>query len=167
MVTPIHWRLVLPLIYGLRAELVVHANLARKLFSQIKPLAFQTATHYALRRISRDNVETSWSDAQVTTAGDIKPYTFTVKEGLMIERRQMLVEVPPVSVYRAYTGLGGDRGWLYMDWAWEIRCWLGERVGGVGLRRGRRSHDKCEWGGSLGLGRVGAIEPGRRMCVRR
>ena len=32
MVTPIHWRIVLPLIEGLRAKLVVHDDLAKKLF---------------------------------------------------------------------------------------------------------------------------------------
>ncbi|MCK7481807.1 MAG: DUF2867 domain-containing protein [Candidatus Moduliflexus flocculans] len=50
----------------------------RELFPQIKPIDFRTAVHLALGRIQRDNVETSWSDALVTTAGDIKPYTFTV-----------------------------------------------------------------------------------------
>ena len=166
MVTPIHWRLVLPLIDGLRAELVVHDDLAKELFPQIKPLDFQTATHLALRRIRRDNVETSWSDALVTTAGDIKPYTFTVEEGLMVERRQVLVDVAPESVYRAYTGLGGDRGWLYMDWAWVIRGWLDKLVGGVGLRRGRRHPDEIWPGESLDFWRVEALEKNRLMRLR-
>jgi len=166
MVTPIHWRLVLPLIDGLRAELVVHDDLAKELFPQIKPLDFQTATHLALRRIMRDNVETSWSDALVTTAGDIKPYTFTVEEGLMVERRQVLVDVNPESVYRAYTGLGGDRGWLYMDWAWVIRGWLDKLVGGVGLRRGRRHPDEIWAGESLDFWRVEALEENRLMRLR-
>jgi uncharacterized protein YbjT (DUF2867 family) len=166
MVTPIHWRLVLPLIDGLRAELVVNDDLAKKLFPQIKPLDFQTATHLALRRIKRDNVETSWSDALVTTAGDIKPYIFTVEEGLMVERRQVVVDVAPEAVYRAFTGLGGDRGWLYMDWAWVIRGWLDKLVGGVGLRRGRRHPDVIWAGESLDFWRVEALEQNRLMRLR-
>jgi uncharacterized protein YbjT (DUF2867 family) len=166
MVTPIHWRVVLPLIEGLRAKLVVHDDLAKKLFPQIKPLDFQTATHLALRRVMRDKVETSWSDALVTTAGDIKPYTFTVEEGLMIEKRQVVVDVPPEAVFRAYTGLGGDRGWLYMDWAWYIRGWLDKLVGGVGLRRGRRHPDEIWSGESLDFWRVEEITPNRLMRLR-
>ena len=108
----------------------------------------------ALRRIKIDKVETSWSDALVTTAGDVKPYTFTVEEGLMIEKRQMLVELPPEPIFRAYTGLGGDRGWLYMDWAWAIRGWLDKLVGGVGLRRGRRHPDEIWTGESLDFWRL-------------
>ena len=166
MVTPIHWRIVLPLIEGLRAKLVVHDELAKKLFPQIKPLDFQTATYLALRRIRIDKVETSWSDALVTTAGDVKPYTFKVEEGLMIERRQVLVDLPPDAVFRAYTGLGGDRGWLYMDWAWEVRGWLDKLVGGVGLRRGRRHPDEIHAGESLDFWRVEALEPDRLMRLR-
>lgn len=166
MVTPIHWRIVLPLIEGLRAKLVVHDDLAKKLFPQIKPLDFQTATYLALRRVKIDKVETSWSDALVTTAGDVKPYTFTVEEGLMIEKRQVMVELPPEPIFQAYTGLGGDRGWLYMDWAWAIRGWLDKLVGGVGLRRGRRHPDEIWTGESLDFWRVEEIEPNRMMRLR-
>jgi len=166
MVTPIHWRIVLPLIEGLRAKLVVNDDLAKKLFPQIKPIDFQTATYLALRRVRIDKVETSWSDALVTTAGDVKPYTFTVEEGLMIERRQVMVDLPSDALFRAYTGLGGERGWLYMDWAWAVRGWLDKLVGGVGLRRGRRHPDEIFVGESLDFWRVEALEPNRLMRLR-
>src|SRR5512138_188522 len=63
MVTPIHWRVVLPLIEGLRARLVVHDDEARTLFPNIRPLDFRRALHEALGRVLSDVVETSWSDA--------------------------------------------------------------------------------------------------------
>lgn len=166
MITPIHWRLALPLIDGLRAELIVNDNLAKKLFPHITPLDFQDATHFALLRVKKDKVETSWADALVTTAGDIEPYTFSVEQGLMIERRQAIVEVSPDAVFRSYTGIGGDRGWLYMDWIWVIRGWLDKLVGGPGLRRGRRHPDEINVGESLDFWRVEAIEPGRLMRLR-
>ena len=28
----------------------------------------------------------------------------------------------PEEIYRTFTGLGGETGWLYMDWAWRVRC---------------------------------------------
>lgn len=166
MVTPIHWRVVLPLIEGLRGQAVVHGDVAERLFPQVEPLDFQTAVRLALGRIQRDDVETSWSDALVTTAGDTKPYTFSVEEGLMIERRQVRLDLPPEAVFRAYTGIGGERGWLYMDWAWEIRGWLDKLVGGVGLRRGRRHPDEIYAGESLDFWRVEALEPNRLLRLR-
>lgn len=166
MFTPVHQRVVLPLIEGLRGQAVVHGDLAKRLFPQIEPLDFATAVHLALGRIQTDNVETSWSDALVTTAGDIKPYTFSVEGGMMVERRQALLDLPPEVVFRAYAGIGGERGWLYMDWAWTLRGWLDKLIGGVGLRRGRRHPDEIYAGESLDFWRVEALEPGRLMRLR-
>ena len=166
MVTPIHWRSVLPLIEGLRAQLIVHDDAARKIFPNIKPIDFQTAVHLALGRIQRDNVETSWSDALVTAMGDVKPYTFKVEEGMMLERRARLLDLPANSVFRAYTGIGGTRGWLYMDWAWALRGWFDKVIGGVGIRRGRRHPDDIRAGESLDFWRVEAVEQDRLLLLR-
>jgi uncharacterized protein YbjT (DUF2867 family) len=166
MVTPIHWRVVAPLIEGLRAKLVVRDDTARKLFPQIKPLKFQSAVHFALGRIQRDNVETSWSDALVTAMGDIKPYQLTVEEGMYIERRQTLLDLKPEAVFRAYTGIGGERGWLYWDWSWAVRGWLDKAIGGVGLRRGRRHPDEIHTGEALDFWRVEAVKKNRLMRLR-
>jgi uncharacterized protein YbjT (DUF2867 family) len=166
MVTPIHWRLVLPLIEGLRAQLIVRNEAAKKLFPQIKPIDFKTAVHLALGRIQRDNVETSWADALVTTAGDIKPYTFTVEDGMYIETRQALLDLSPEAVFRSYMGIGGERGWMYMDWAWGIRGWMDKAVGGVGLRRGRRHPDEVRVGEALDFWRVEQVEPNRLLRLR-
>jgi hypothetical protein len=166
MVTPVHWRLVLPLIEGLRARLIVRDEAARKLFPQVNPIDFRTAVHLALGRIQRDNVETSWSDALVTTAGDIKPYQFRVEDGMFIETRQALLDLPPETVYRSYMGIGGERGWLYMDWAWGIRGWMDKAVGGVGLRRGRRHPDEVRVGEALDFWRVEEVQPNRLLRLR-
>jgi uncharacterized protein YbjT (DUF2867 family) len=166
MVTPIHWRVVLPLIEGLRARLIVRDGTAKQLFPQIKPIDFPTAVHLALGRILRDNVETSWSDALVTVAGDVKPYQFSVEEGMYVEKRQQLLDLPPRDVFRSYTGIGGERGWLYMDWSWAMRGWMDKAVGGVGLRRGRRHPDDIRAGESLDFWRVEEMKPDRMMRLR-
>jgi len=166
MVTPIHWRVVLPLIEGLRARLIVRDGAAKKLFPQIKPINFQTAVHLALGRILRDNVETSWSDALVTVAGDVKPYQFAVEEGMFVEKRQKLLDLSPADVFRSYTGIGGERGWLYMDWSWAMRGWLDKAVGGVGLRRGRRHPDDIRAGESLDFWRVEEVQKDRLLRLR-
>jgi uncharacterized protein YbjT (DUF2867 family) len=163
MVTPIHWRVVAPLIEGLRASLIVRDDTAKKLFPRIQPIDFQTAAHLALGRIQRDNVETSWSDALVTSMGDFKPYQFIVEEGMFIERRQTLLDLKPESVFRAYMGIGGERGWLYMDWAWALRGWMDKVIGGVGLRRGRRHPDELHVGESLDFWRVETVEKNTRL----
>ncbi len=166
MITPIQWNVILPLIEGLNAEIIVRDDLARQLFPQIKPLDFQTALHLALGRVQSDTVETSWSDALVTVQGDVRPVKLTTIEGMVFEQRNLKVALPADLVFRAYTGLGGDRGWLYLNWAWEVRGWIDKLFGGVGLRRGRRHPDEIWVGESLDFWRVEAIEPGRLIRLR-
>jgi hypothetical protein len=166
MLTPVHWRVLLPLIEGLCSEAVVHDNLAREFFPHIQPMDFQTALHQALGRLADDAVETSWSDALVLTQGDVRPYTLTTTEGMMLERRRLVLDLPPGPIYRAYTGLGGERGWLYLNWTWLIRGWMDKLIGGVGLRRGRRSPDDLRVGEALDFWRVEAVEPERLMRLR-
>jgi uncharacterized protein YbjT (DUF2867 family) len=166
MVTPVHWRTVLPLIEGLHAESVVHDDLAQRLFPDIQPIGFRTAVHLALGRVAHDEVETSWADALVTSAGDVKPYELTEEEGMMIDRRQLLVDLPTEQLFRAYVGLGGQRGWLYLNWTWAIRGWFDKLVGGVGLRRGRRDPEWVRVGEALDFWRVEAVEPDHLLRLR-
>ena len=166
MLTPIHWSIILPLIEGLHAESLVQDDLARKLFPEIEPLDFQTAVHEALERVQSEAVETSWSDALVMVQGDAKPVKLTTVEGMMIERRSRRLNLPPGVVFSSYTGLGGDRGWLYLNWTWQVRGWADKLVGGVGLRRGRRHPDDLRVGESLDFWRVEEIKPERLLRLR-
>lgn len=166
MVTPVSYQTVLPLIEGLHIESLVRDDLARKLFPQIEPLDFQTAVRYALAKIESGEVETSWSDALVTSAGDVKPYQFKLEEGMFMEKRQALTNLPAQAIFRSFTGIGGERGWMYMDWAWAIRGWMDKAVGGVGLRRGRRHPDEIRAGESLDFWRVETLAPGQCMRLR-
>ncbi len=166
MVTPIHWRVVLPLIQGLHAESVVRDNSARRFFPRVRPLDFPTAVRSALGHLQSDEVETSWSDALVTAMGDSRPVMLTAAEGLMFERRTVRLAVPSAVVFRAFAGLGGDRGWLYLNWVWQLRGWIDKLVGGVGLRRGRRHPDELRLGESLDFWRVEALDPGALVRLR-
>jgi hypothetical protein len=166
MVTPIHWKVVLPLIEGLYTESVVRSDAAGRLFPFIYPMNFQSALRLALGRVQSDTVETSWSDSLVVSQGDVRPVTLSGKEGMLFERRQLLLDLSPRQFFASAIGLGGKRGWLYMNWAWEIRGWIDKLIGGVGLRRGRRHPDDLRVGESLDFWRVEAVEPDRLIRLR-
>jgi len=165
-VTPIPAEIAKPLIQGLRNELIVREDTAQRLFPNIHPIDYQTAVQRALARLDASQVETIWSDALASSQGDITPVTLTTQDGMIIEQRQQLVDAPPTAVYRAYTGLGGQRGWPYFDWAWRIRGMMDRMVGGVGLRRGRRDPDEVRVGDALDFWRVEAVEPNRLLRLR-
>jgi uncharacterized protein YbjT (DUF2867 family) len=166
LVTPIPAAIARPLIAGLRNENIVREPSARQLFPQIEPVDYRTAVSRALAKLDASEVETAWSDALSTSQGDIPPVILTTYEGMILEHRQLVVQAPPERVYRIFTGLGGQRGWLYMNWAWWIRGMFDRLIGGVGLRRGRRDADDLRVGDALDFWRVEALEPGQRLLLR-
>jgi len=165
-VTPIPAAIARPLIAGLRNEIVVRDDVARRLFPAIQPLDYRTAVTLALEKLRADKVETAWSDALSTSQADATPVKLTTHEGMIIEHRQIAVDAPAEAIFRAFTRLGGPRGWLYMNWAWRIRGAMDRLCGGVGLRRGRRDADSVRVGEALDFWRVEAVEPGHLMRLR-
>jgi len=92
--------------------------------------------------------------------------TLITGEGMIIERRQRTVSAPTDAVYRSFARLGGERGWLYMDWAWQLRGMVDRVFGGVGMRRGRRDPEDLRVGDALDFWRVEMVEPGRLIRLR-
>jgi len=166
LVTPIPAAIAQPLIEGLRNEVIVHDDSAKQLFPSIHPVSSSEAVQAALDKLEAAAVETSWNDALVTSQPDMPPVVLTTQEGMILEQRQMLVPAPPETVYRSFTGLGGQRGWLYWNWAWRLRGWLDWLVGGVGFRGGRRDPEDVRTGDAVDFWRAEAVEPGRLLRLR-
>ena len=166
LVTPIPARIARPLIDGLRNEVVVRDTEAHDLFPQLKPMDYRSAVVLALADLEARHVETSWSDALVSSQGDIVPVVLTTQEGMIIERRQQMLTVSPNMVYKMISRLGGQTGWLYLNWTWQLRGWIDRFVGGVGLRRGRRDPEEVRIGDAIDFWRVEAVEPDKRLLLR-
>lgn len=165
MVTPISYNTVLPLIEGLHLVSMADDSEAQKLFPRIQLLTFEEAVQFALVKIRDGDIPSSFRDALVTSAGDIHPYQFQMVEGMYVEKRQLKVNLPPEKVFQAFCRIGGERGWLYMDWSWKLRGWLDKLVGGVGLRRGRRHPTELAPGDSLDFWRVESLEQDRSLML--
>jgi uncharacterized protein YbjT (DUF2867 family) len=166
LVTPIPAVIAQPLIKGLGNEVIVRDSTALRLFPDIELLDFETSVRLALARVQTQGVETAWSDALTSSQGDRTPVTLISREGLIIEQRQRAVPTSVETVYRSFARLGGKRGWLYMDWAWQMRGMLDRLCGGVGMRRGRRDPEDLRVGDSLDFWRVEMVEPGRLIRLR-
>lgn len=164
--TPVPASVARPLIAGLRNELLVRDASARALFPDIEPLDFATAVRLALARIEDGDIETLWSDAIASSQGDIKPVYLTQEQGMLIERRQKVVDAGTTDVFRAFSGLGGERGWPPFNWLWHLRGLLDRLVGGVGMRRGRRHPDELRQGEALDFWRVEKVEAGHLLRLR-
>lgn len=166
LVTPIPANIAQPLIKGLGNEVIVRDALARKLFPAILPLDYATAVKLALEKLGAHEVETAWSDALTSSQGVKTPVSLIRSEGMIIERRQQMVCAAPEQVYRSFARLGGERGWLYWDWSWQLRGRVDRLFGGVGMRRGRRDPETLRVGDPLDFWRVEMVEPGRLIRLR-
>ncbi|MBC8126818.1 MAG: SDR family oxidoreductase [Gloeobacteraceae cyanobacterium ES-bin-144] len=166
LVTPIPSVIARPLIEGLRNENIVNDPSARSLFPEVEPVSYRTSVERALAVLEASEIETSWTDALITSQGDVTPVVLTTQEGMIREHRQLRVAASAAEVYAVFSGLGGKRGWLFMDWSWRLRGWFDGIIGGVGMRRGRRDPDKLRVGDALDFWRVESIEPDRLLRLR-
>lgn len=163
LVTPIPARLAQPLIRGLYNEVVVREDGASRDFPQIAPGGFDEAVKSALDR-SATGAETAWFDAFDRRA---VPTDFAgVTEGMLIDVRVRNVRAPAQRVAAVFSSLGGRRGWLCANALWQLRGWLDRIVGGVGLRRGRRSASDLRVGDAVDFWRVEAYAPGQLLRLR-
>lgn len=166
LVTPVPSNIARALIEGLRNEVVMHSDAAQRLFPGITLLNYEESVRLALTRLDAGHVETIWSDALSTSAGDVTPVVLTSREGMEIEQRQRIVHATPARVFQAFTSLGGATGWLVMNWAWKLRGIADRMVGGVGMRRGRRNASTVRAGDAVDFWRVERVEENSLLRLR-
>jgi uncharacterized protein YbjT (DUF2867 family) len=162
-VTPVSARLARPLIEGLRNDVVVTDDKAARLFPNIQLMAYQPAVELALQALTPDHFDLDWIDAQATCEGDPPEPVRITQEGMFIERRYCIVDVPAEAAYSVFTGLGGQRGWLYANWAWQLRGLFNRLLGGFKYQRTRRDPEGLQIGDEVDFLRVERLEPGRML----
>jgi len=162
LVTPIPNALAIPLVESMVRPLRADTSRARALFPEVEPIPYRRAVELALRRIREQAVETRWSGALR------EPQTYELRdyEGMIREVRTLHVEASPEQVFRVFSSLGGDRGWLVWNWAWRARGMLDRLWGGPGLRRGRRDPRELLPGEVVDFWRVERVRPPRLLRLR-
>ncbi len=152
-----------PLIDGLRNETICRDKSALRDFP-VKPLGVEEATRLAIARMVRGTVETRWSDSFSVLGQSLTPNLAMMQiEGMIIEHRFRAVDLPAARVFQAVTRIGGDYGWPFADFLWEMRGQMDRFFGGVGMRRGRRSHSELRVGDPLDFWRVDRLVPHRLL----
>jgi uncharacterized protein YbjT (DUF2867 family) len=162
LVTPIPNCLAVPLVRGMVRPVLADLTRARRLFPEIQPIGYQEAVSRAVQMVEGQDVQTRWSDA----LGRGETFRLEDREGLVREVRTRMVDAPQEAVFRAFSSLGGDTGWLVWGWAWGIRGILDQLVGGPGLRRGRRHPTELHQGEAVDFWRVEEVDPPRLLRLR-
>lgn len=154
-VTATSFTLARSLVDSMRNEVVAKENdLADKL--GITPIPYKEAIGMAFNRIQQNEVLSSWKDAFISSKvqSDLFDYVQVPVHGCFIDKKQKAFDRPAEEVLDNVWSIGGNRGWYYVNFLWKIRGYLDKMVGGVGLRRGRRSPNALIEGDALDFWRV-------------
>ena len=162
LVTPIPNDLAVPLVEGVVDPIVADTTRAHSEFPEIQPITYRKALDLAIRRIQSGDVETRWSGA----LGGAVTYELMDVEGMAQEVRSIYTDLPPQALFKSFSTIGGDRGWLAWEWAWKIRGVMDKAVGGPGLRRGRRDPLVLLPGEALDFWRVEVADPPHLLRLR-
>ena len=161
LVTPVYARVGRKLIDGVRNETVVRRCQALRAF-EIRPKTATEALERALLNEDQEFARTRWSDAYPPRARN--RHWGGIRFGKrMVDSRAVRLHVSSKRVFSVVEAIGGETGWYYANWLWQLRGFLDLLVGGVGLRRGRRHPRRLLTGDTVDFWRVESIERNRRL----
>jgi len=153
--SPVPMKIAKPLIGGLAGDSVVIRDRVRRVFPNVNLLSFDEAVTRSLGELHPKFLERVWDSCG-------KPVTILKHQGFFVDYRWMLVNASPEKVFRVFTHMGGQLGWLYADWLWKLRGWIDRLIGGPGLRSFTEPLKK---GDVLDYYRVETLEPDNLLCL--
>ncbi len=162
-VTPIHSSIAKPLAEGLRNKVTVRDPRIRELIPQrLIPAreAIRLALDEAQYGLTADTgVRSAQLPPEWTRAGDPAWAGGTVFE----DKRKVLIRASASKIWKPIAEIGGETGWYYADWLWQLRGAMDAFVGGVGMRKGRKR--LLEKGGIVDFWMIEKIEPEKRLLL--
>jgi uncharacterized protein YbjT (DUF2867 family) len=166
-VTPIPSHIARPLSEGLGNEMVVKdGHRIRSVIPQ-QLLTSKEAIKMALERIEQKVIKSSWMDAGTYNPPEWGRYHDAPYGGGTVKESwyRVLLDGSPERVWETISRIGGETGWYFANWLWEIRGFLDRLAGGYGTRRGRRHPVEIKTGDALDWWRVLDADPCRRLLL--
>ncbi|WP_243228829.1 SDR family oxidoreductase [Microbacterium sp. CIAB417] len=157
LVTPVPRAIARPLVASLQNECVVKDDVDALIPPPEGGLTpYRTAVRLALGRVDADSVETSWQDAEVSGAPSDPLPSDPEWAGRTVftDVRSVHTIASAEELWRVILGIGGENGWYSSPFLWAVRGWMDRLLGGVGLRRGRRSRSRVRVGDAVDFWRV-------------
>jgi len=153
-VTSTSYTLAKRLVESMKVEVICKPNQLRELLN-IKLIGYDQAIQMAFGKIEQNQVLSSWKDALTsnTLYNGILKHIEIPSNGCFKDVRTKKIDNSNRVLNKIWS-IGGHTGWYYGNLLWSIRGILDKMVGGVGLRRGRKSETEISGGDSLDFWRV-------------
>ncbi|MCI5054493.1 MAG: SDR family oxidoreductase [Flavobacteriales bacterium] len=155
-VTSTSYKLAVNLVDSMKIEVLCRPNnLAKEL--NMNPINYNEAIKNAFDKIDQNMVLSSWKDALSSGVDDrdLSRHVEVPSHGCVFDHKSISINPDLKSeITRKIWVIGGKNGWYYGNFLWKIRGYLDKLIGGVGLRRGRRSPSELKPGDALDFWRV-------------
>lgn len=153
-ITSTSFKLASALVSSMKVEVVCRDRRINDLLD-VKPISYHEALQKALIKIDENAVVSSWKDSQISGQfkGYLDYYLKVPKRDCFIDRRKRKI-TNRESVIAKIWSIGGETGWYYADWLWNLRGFIDKVFGGVGTRRGRTDRHEIHAGDALDFWRV-------------
>ncbi|MDD2797012.1 MAG: SDR family oxidoreductase [Bacteroidales bacterium] len=153
-VTATSYALAKNLVTSMKIEVICKPNNLAEMLG-INLIDYDTSIKLAFDKIEQNQVLSSWKDAQTSEniSKNFSKFIEVPVNGCYKDIRSIKVENSSISLAKIWA-IGGNTGWYWGNWLWEIRGILDQMVGGVGMRRGRRSDIEISTGDALDFWRV-------------
>lgn len=154
-VTSTSFSLAKSLVSSMKNEVVCNETSIRSILPT-HLISYTEALQRALDKIQQQSVISSWKDAVSNASLDrnFLNYIEVPIHGCFIDTQKKDFVRSKQEAIENIWSIGGDKGWYSGNWMWRIRGLLDKMVGGVGLRRGRRSATDLKSGDALDFWRV-------------
>lgn len=162
--TPVPFTVAKALIEGLKSEVIIQNDHAKKYFPNITPISYEQAVTNAIKEIEENQVISRWNDK-----GDgvwEKNAQNEISKAVFIDRKEVdISNLEASKVYQSFIGIGGVNGWFDFDFLWELRGIIDKLIGGVGLKRGRRSQCDLRISDCLDFWKVVDLKKDERLLL--
>ena len=153
-VTSTSYSLATSLVHSMKVEVVCRDHEINDLLD-IHPISYKESLKRAFKKIESNEIVSSWKDAYASSGlkMHISEFIKVPVYGCFTDKRVRLIENREMCINKIWS-IGGENGWYYCNWLWQLRGFLDRLFGGVGLRRGRTNRDTISTGDSLDFWRV-------------
>ena len=153
-VTSTSYALATSLVHSMKVEVVCRNTELNDLLN-IHPISYQESLKIVFRKTVSNEIVSSWKDAYESSRLKINISEFITVPiyGCFKDLRTNSIDNHTTCIQKIWS-IGGENGWYYGNWLWQIRGFIDKLTGGVGLRRGRTNQTTISTGDSLDFWRV-------------
>ena len=162
--TPVPYAVAKALVEGLKSEVIIQNDHAKKYFPNIIPISYEDAVANAIKEIEENQVISRWNDK----SDDVweKNSQNNISKAIFIDRKELdISNIEASKVYQSFISIGGENGWFDFDFLWELRGIIDKLIGGVGLKRGRRSQCDLRISDCLDFWKVVDLKKDERLLL--